>query len=91
MALKQGAQSRRRFEYAKVAQATYDVVVLTADGKPVNGDGLKQVQEMVNVAAMKMVIQYPNLKVPDVLAWDLQRLGRYKGSRTGGGGGGKVG
>ncbi len=81
VAVTQGAQSqRRRFVYAKVTQVTYDVVVLTAEGKPVNGDGLKQVQEMMNVAAMRMVIQYPNLKVPDVLAWDLKRLNKFKGS-----------
>ncbi len=81
VAFTQGAQSHRRhFVYAKVTQVTYDVVVLTAEGKPVNGDGLKQVQEMMNEAAMRMIIQYPNLKVRDVLAWDLKRLCKYKGS-----------
>ncbi len=75
-----GARQRKRFDYAKVTQVTYDVVVLTKDGRPVNYEGLKEVQEMINMAAMKMVIQDPDVKVPDVLAWDLKRLSKLKGS-----------
>ncbi len=75
-----GARQRRRFDYAKVTQVTYDVVVLTKEGRPVNSDGLREVQEMINMAAMKMVIQDPDIKVPDVLAWDLKRLSKLKGS-----------
>ncbi len=77
---KANTRQRRRFDYAKVTQVTHDVVVLTKDGRPVNSDGLKEVQEMINMAAMKMVIQDPDVKVPDVLAWDLRRLSKLKGS-----------
>ncbi len=78
----QGARQgpRRKFDYAKVTQVTHDVVVLTKDGRPVNNDGLKKVQEMINMAAMKMIIQDPDVKVPDVLAWEMKRLSKLKGS-----------
>ncbi len=75
-----GARQRRRLDYLKVTQVTYNVVVLTKDVRPVNNDGLREVQEMINMAAMKMVIQDPDLKVLDLLAWGLKGLGRLKGS-----------
>ncbi len=73
------ARQRRRFDNAKVTQVTHDVVVLTKEGRPVSADGLKEVQEIINMAAMKIVIQDPDVRVPEVLAWDMRRLSKLKG------------